>query len=102
MEKSKFLTKSELIELSNTEEGKKIVFNYLISARIARAVQEVLQKLEIIPDNDKQFLICNIIYDNLFVIDQEEIFNYIESIKELMTQGDFDHEKFFTDKIGNC
>ena len=26
MEKSKFLTKSELIELSNTEEGKKIVF----------------------------------------------------------------------------
>ena len=66
MVRSNCLSSKDIEKLSKTEDGKKIVFNYIVSGRIALSVQQIFDKLNIVPTGNIQFDICNIIYDNLF------------------------------------
>jgi hypothetical protein len=101
---NQFLSKEEMLRLGNSElkSDRMIVASYIISGRLARAVQEVFDTLEITPEYGLQTKVCEIIYNNMFLVPQEDILAYIETIKdhvELNSVGD----QFFTDKdTGHC
>ncbi len=95
---SQFLTPQEMLKLAKTEEGKRLLFSYIISARIARAVQEIFQQLQVVPEDAVQTKICNIVYDNLFRVNIEDIFQFLDSMQEYMDESCEGFDK----AIGHC
>ncbi len=78
----RFLTKEEIIKLSQTEQGKKEIFQYISRARSASAAQQVMERLGVVPTEDVQMDICLIIYETCYRIPVEHIMEYVDSMKE--------------------
>jgi len=81
---SKFLTPEDMLKLAETQEGRDIIFSYIMSARISRSVNMIFDMLQIVPEPTVQTKICQEIYDNLFRVPIDQIFEYIDAMKEIM------------------
>jgi hypothetical protein len=96
---SKFLTPEDMLKLAESKEGRDIIFSYIMSARIARSVNMIFDMLQIVPEPVLQTKICQEIYDNLFRVPVDQIFEYIDAMKEIM---DDRPEDFMGRTIANC
>lgn len=78
----KFLTRDEILELSKTEKGRKVIFDYIVRARSAMAAQRVMERLDVVPDEQTQQDICLIIFHTCFSVPIESVMEYVQSIAE--------------------
>ena len=74
------LSPKEMLKLAETIEGRRLLFSYIISARIAYAVQNIFETLGVIPEPTVQQRICEMFYDTLFRVPQEQIFEWCEQV----------------------
>lgn len=77
----RFLSKEELLELTKTREGKKLVQKYLLRARIAFTAQSLFEAMNIIPDEEMQTLVCEVIERCMISTPTSYILDYVDSIK---------------------
>jgi hypothetical protein len=98
---NQFLSNKDIIRLGNSDlkSDRLIVANYVISGRIARAVQDILEKLQIDPSSipKVQRQLCETIYSNLFIVPQQEIMDYIESVKLRIEENSIDG-RYYSDE----
>lgn len=66
MYENKILTPQEILELSKTEDGKRIIFSFFMSARVAYGMQRVFEILEITPPDGIQQQCCDAMYEAIF------------------------------------
>ena len=99
------LQPNAMLELSKTEEGKKLVRDTVHSARTAMATQGLLSylayELKVIPRQMhaiEQQMVANIIYHCLFVAKHDELLRYIASIPDDCCKIGEDESQF----IGNA
>lgn len=88
--KGNLLTKAQILQLAETDEGKKQIFEMIIRARTAMATQRVLERLDLVPDEQTQQDVCLIIFHTCFSIPIEQVMEYVDSIYEY--QEDAIHE----------
>lgn len=81
-----FLSKQDILELAQTEDGKKVIFTYITRARAAYASQRVMERLGIVPDESTQMDICLIIFETCFRVPIDHVMDYIDSMREHMSQ----------------
>ena len=101
---NQFLSKEEMLRLGNSslKSDRMTVASYIISGRLARAVQEVFDTLEITPEYGLQTKVCEIIYNNMFLVPQEDILAYIETIKKHVELNSIGNQFFTNEDTGNC
>jgi hypothetical protein len=71
-----------MLKLSETIEGRRLLFSYIVSARISYAVQNMFELLGIIPEPTVQQRICEMFYNTLFRVPQEQIFEWCEQVSQ--------------------
>lgn len=101
---NQFLSKEEMLRLGNSslKSDRMIIASYIISGRVARSVQEVFDILNITPEYGLQTKVCEIIYNNMFLVPQEDILSYIETIKEHVDLNSIGDQFFTNEDAGNC
>ena len=88
-----FLSRQEILELAKTKKGRQRLFVYISRARSAFATQRVLERLDLIPDDQAQIDVCSIIYETCFNVPIETVMEYISSMQEHMKD---------TEPVYNC
>lgn len=83
---NEILSPKEMLKLSETMEGRRLLFSYIVSARIAHAVQHMFELLDIIPEPTVQHRICEMFFDTLFRVPQEQIFQWCEEVSKWKTE----------------
>jgi hypothetical protein len=77
-----FLTREQILELAQTKEGKRRIFNYLARARSAMTAQKIMERLGITPDEATQQDICLIVFDTNYRLPVTQVMDYIDSMVE--------------------
>lgn len=80
------LSAGEMRELAKTERGQRILFSYIVSARIAYAMQHVFEMLDVVPEAGMQQKCCQTIHDTLFRVPQEQIFLWCAEVANWDTE----------------
>lgn len=80
------LSPREMLELGETEQGRRILWSYIVSARIAYAMQAIFEMLNVVPDPGVQHKCCELMYDTLFRVPQEQIFEWCSQVAKWKTE----------------
>lgn len=78
----KFLSRQEILELAKTKKGQKQLFVYFARARAAFASQRIMERMDVIPEEQIQMDICSIIYETCFNVPLETVMEYVASMQE--------------------
>jgi len=62
-QRGQLLTPEEMLKLSTTQEGRRLLFSYIMQARVAFAVHETFKILNIVPTEEQQYAVCDIVYE---------------------------------------
>jgi hypothetical protein len=89
------ITPEEMLEMAKTEEGKKKLFDYILKGRIAMGMMNVFRNLEIVPEMEKQFAACEIIYECLTRVPIGEVMEFAKDAATFL-------EKDENEIVGNC
>jgi hypothetical protein len=96
-ENGNYLSPEQILVLSETVEGRRKVKRYILMARTAYSVQEILSYLQnevkiftrVLSPTEQQTL-CNVLFCCLFEVDQSVICDYVEQIHEHFKDTDLD------------
>lgn len=78
----KFLTRENILRLSETPKGRKQLFEWLTRARSAFAAQRVMERLGVTPDEQTQQDVCLAIHETCFHVPVDLVLEYIQSMRE--------------------
>jgi len=90
---NEILTPQEMMDLSQSAEGRRILFSYIVSARIGYAMQTVFETLEIEPEPGVQTKCCEIVYNTLFRVPIDNIMQWCADVAK------WREERY---SVGNC
>jgi hypothetical protein len=76
------LSPREMLELAETQEGRQILWSYIVSARISYAMQAIFEMLDIIPEPGMQQKCCQTMFDAVFRVPQEQIFAWCAQVSK--------------------
>ena len=92
------MTPEEMLRHAETPEGRKIVFNYVLRARIAFAMQQVFERIGCVPEPEAQMECCKTIYETLTRVPLDVIMRYIEDMARHVDASDLD----IMEPVGEC
>ena len=75
------LESKNILKLSETEEGTKLLKKTMLQARCAYTIQSLLQSLNIVPSEEQQQLLCELMWHGMFEIKSDEILEYVKYIQ---------------------
>lgn len=96
------LESRNILKLSETETGVELLKKTILQARCAYTVQSLLQALNIIPSQEQQQLLCELMWSGMFEVKSDEILEYVESFRKHVNENSVDGVYFDTSKAGNC
>ena len=86
--RSQLLSPTEMLELARTEEGKRELFKYIVSARVGYAMQAVFEQLNVVPEAEVQIRCCEIIWDTIFRVPIENVLYWASEAAKSLDDND--------------
>jgi hypothetical protein len=95
--KDRLLTPQQMLDLAKTEDGRKELAEYIISARIGRGLQQCFEALGNPVDAEVQQQCYAILCDSVFRVPIDEVMAWAESVA-----NGLDETNFTAEAVGHC
>lgn len=96
------LTSKNILELSKTSDGKKLLKETFLQARVAYSAQSIFEYLNLELTKEQQQYICTLLYKSMFEIPASEILDYVKSIRTHYEENSIDNQYIDPSLTGNC
>lgn len=80
--KAQLMTPAQILAKCETEEGRKEVANYIMQARIAFCLQNIMEHLAVTPPAKVQQECCEMLWDGLFRVPTDAVMEYARQVAE--------------------
>lgn len=96
------LSSKNILELSKTPEGKKLLKETFLQARVAYSAQAIFEALQLTPTREQQDYICTLLYKCMFEIPASEVLEYVKSVRNHINENSINNQYIDPNLTGNC